>query len=91
MFRSTSLLPAVTQQLKDGVGHRWSLRPAHDVQWADLVYLAIGPTAVAYLFYYRGLRSVTPVTATISMFAVPVLGAISSSASPLPRSRPSAC
>ena len=46
--------------------------------WANVVFLAIGPTAVAYLFYYRGLRSVSPVTATISMFAVPVFGTISS-------------
>jgi drug/metabolite transporter (DMT)-like permease len=46
--------------------------------WATVVFLAIGPTAIAYLFYYRGLRSVSPVTATITMFSVPVLGTISS-------------
>jgi drug/metabolite transporter (DMT)-like permease len=38
----------------------------------------VGPTAVAYLFYYRGLRSVGPVTATLTMFTVPVFGTISS-------------
>ncbi|QUQ67216.1 DMT family transporter [Kutzneria sp. CA-103260] len=42
--------------------------------WANVVFLAIGPTAVAYLFYYRGLRSVSPVTATVTMFTVPVFG-----------------
>jgi len=42
--------------------------------WANVVFLAVGPTAVAYLFYYRGLRSVSPVTATITMFTVPVFG-----------------
>jgi drug/metabolite transporter (DMT)-like permease len=45
--------------------------------WANVALLAIGPTAVAYLFYYRGLRSVSAVTATITMFAVPVFGTIS--------------
>lgn len=42
--------------------------------WANVVFLAVGPTALAYLFYYRGLRSVGPGTATIMMFTVPVFG-----------------
>ncbi|MFJ2111352.1 MULTISPECIES: DMT family transporter [unclassified Streptomyces] len=42
--------------------------------WANIAYLAIGPTAVAYLFYYRGLRVVSPSTATVVMFTVPVFG-----------------
>ncbi|MEV7044553.1 DMT family transporter [Amycolatopsis sp. NPDC051061] len=46
--------------------------------WANVIFLAIGPTAVAYLCYYRGLRSVSPVTATITMFAVPVFGTVTS-------------
>jgi drug/metabolite transporter (DMT)-like permease len=46
--------------------------------WANVVLLAIGPTAVAYLFYFRGLRDVSAVTATIAMFAVPVFGTVSS-------------
>ena len=50
----------------------------HTSTWANVVFLAIGPTAIAYLFYYRGLRSVSPVTATITMFSVPVFGTISS-------------
>ncbi|UQA94902.1 DMT family transporter [Streptomyces halobius] len=44
------------------------------VTWANIAYLAIGPTAVAYLFYYRGLRVVSPSTATVIMFTVPVFG-----------------
>ncbi|WP_101257902.1 DMT family transporter [Streptomyces barkulensis] len=43
--------------------------------WANVVFLAVGPTAIAYLFYYRGLRSVSPSAATIMMFTVPVFGA----------------
>ncbi|MFC0437629.1 DMT family transporter [Kutzneria buriramensis] len=46
--------------------------------WANVVFLAVGPTAVAYLFYYRALRTVSPVTATITMFSVPVFGTVSS-------------
>ncbi|MFI1969634.1 DMT family transporter [Streptomyces cinnamoneus] len=46
--------------------------------WANVVYLAIGPTAIAYLCFYRGLRSVSPSTATVVMFAVPVFGVTSS-------------
>jgi drug/metabolite transporter (DMT)-like permease len=46
--------------------------------WANVVFLAIGPAAIAYLFYYRGLRSVSPVSATITLFSVPVFGTISS-------------
>jgi drug/metabolite transporter (DMT)-like permease len=46
--------------------------------WANVVFLAIGPTAIAYLFYYRGLRAVSPATATITMFSVPVFGTTSS-------------
>lgn len=44
--------------------------------WVNVVFLAIGPTAIAYLFYYRGLRSVSPSTATIMMFTVPVFGSV---------------
>ncbi|THA33281.1 DMT family transporter [Streptomyces sp. A1547] len=42
--------------------------------WLNVVYLAVGPTAMAYLFYYRGLRVVSPSTATVIMFSVPVFG-----------------
>lgn len=43
--------------------------------WANVGYLAVGPTALAYLCYYRGLRTVSPSTATVVMFTVPVFGA----------------
>ncbi|MFI5735040.1 DMT family transporter [Kribbella sp. NPDC051587] len=46
--------------------------------WANVIFLAVGPTAIAYLFYYRGLRAVSPITATITMFTVPVFGTLSS-------------
>jgi drug/metabolite transporter (DMT)-like permease len=42
--------------------------------WATLAYLAAGPTALAYLLYYRGLAKVSPSTATVMMFAVPLFG-----------------
>lgn len=42
--------------------------------WANVVYLAVGPTAVAYLLFYRALAKVGPSTATVMMFAVPVFG-----------------
>lgn len=42
--------------------------------WANVVYLAVGPTAVAYLAYSIALRSVGPTTATLAMFAVPIFG-----------------
>ncbi|GAA4666802.1 DMT family transporter [Streptomyces chumphonensis] len=50
----------------------WQAVPGH--AWANVVFLAVGPTAIAYLFYYRGLRNVSPSTATIMMFTVPVFG-----------------
>jgi len=46
--------------------------------WVIVAFLAIGPTAIAYLCYFRALRSVGPVTATVSMFSVPVFGTVSS-------------
>lgn len=50
----------------------WSAVPGH--VWVNVVYLAVGPTAVAYLFYYRGLRAVSPTTATVMMFSSPLFG-----------------
>ncbi|MER5490643.1 DMT family transporter [Streptomyces sp. NPDC002490] len=44
------------------------------VAWANAVFLAVGPTAIAYLFYYQGLRRVSPSTATTMMFTVPLFG-----------------
>ncbi|MEV4319468.1 DMT family transporter [Actinocrispum sp. NPDC049592] len=57
-------------------GTDWSSVSA--VTWANVVFLAVGPTAIAYLLYYRALRSVSPVTATIAMFVAPVFGTVSS-------------
>ena len=42
----------------------------------NLIFLTVGPTAIAYLFYYRGLGKVTPTTATLMMLSVPVFGAV---------------
>ncbi|MCO7188411.1 MULTISPECIES: DMT family transporter [unclassified Pseudoalteromonas] len=47
--------------------------------WANIIYLSIGPTAVAYLFYFYALRTVSASTATIMMFTVPVFGVAFSS------------
>ncbi|MEU2022443.1 DMT family transporter [Streptomyces sp. NPDC016469] len=44
--------------------------------WANAVYLAIGPTAVAYLLYVRGIRDVGASTASVMMFAVPLFGTV---------------
>ncbi len=46
--------------------------------WLNVLFLSVGPTAIAYLFYFRRLRAVGPVTATLTMFAVPVFGATAS-------------
>lgn len=42
--------------------------------WANVAFLVVGPTVVAYLFYFRGLRRVSPSAATTMMFTVPVFG-----------------
>lgn len=42
--------------------------------WANVAYLALGPTALAYLLFYRALAKVSASTATVMMFAVPVFG-----------------
>jgi len=42
--------------------------------WANIAYLMVGPTAIAYLLFYRGLAKVSASTATVVMFAVPVFG-----------------
>jgi len=53
-------------------GVAWSGVPAS--AWLNLAFLVIGPTAVANLFYYRGIRAVGPASASIMMFVVPVFG-----------------
>ncbi len=42
--------------------------------WGNVIFLAVGPTAIAYLFYLRGLRKVSPSVATIMMFTIPIFG-----------------
>lgn len=42
--------------------------------WANAVYLSIGPTAVAYLLYSRGIRDVGAATASSMLFTVPLFG-----------------
>ncbi|MFF5210957.1 DMT family transporter [Streptosporangium sp. NPDC000396] len=49
----------------------------HDVPayvWLNVVFVALGPTAVANLLYYRGLQAAGPASASIMMFLVPVVG-----------------
>ncbi|MFG6192622.1 DMT family transporter [Nonomuraea sp. JJY05] len=49
----------------------------HDVPayvWLNVIFVALGPTAVANLLYYRGIRDVGPASASIMMFVVPVVG-----------------
>ncbi|MGH3862065.1 DMT family transporter [Actinokineospora sp.] len=44
--------------------------------WINMAYLGILPTAVAYLYYYRGVRDVGPASAATMMFLVPVFGSL---------------
>ncbi|MCG0287228.1 DMT family transporter [Streptomyces sp. PSAA01] len=49
----------------------WSELPAG--LWLNVVFLAIGPAAVANLLYYRGVGAVGPASASLMMFMVPVI------------------
>ncbi|MFE9005908.1 DMT family transporter [Streptomyces sp. NPDC007875] len=49
----------------------WSGLPAG--LWLNVVFLAIGPAAVANLLYYRGVGAVGPASASLMMFMVPVI------------------
>jgi drug/metabolite transporter (DMT)-like permease len=42
--------------------------------WLNQAYLVILPTALAYVMYYRAVRSVGPAMASSAMFLVPVFG-----------------
>lgn len=44
--------------------------------WWNVGYVALGPTAVAYVFYHWGIKEVGPATASTMMFVVPVFGAV---------------
>lgn len=43
--------------------------------WFNVLFLIIGPTAIAYMFYFYGLRRVKASTATLMMLMVPACGA----------------
>jgi len=45
-----------------------------NITWCNIIYLSVGPTALAYLFYYKGLMQVSASTATLMMFSVPMFG-----------------
>jgi drug/metabolite transporter (DMT)-like permease len=42
--------------------------------WLNLAYLAVLPTALAYVLYYRAVHTAGPATAASAMFLVPVFG-----------------
>ncbi len=50
----------------------WSALPAGF--WVNLGYLAVLPTALAYVMYYAAVRGIGPATASSAMFLVPVFG-----------------
>jgi drug/metabolite transporter (DMT)-like permease len=50
----------------------WGEVPVH--VWLNVVFVALGPTAVANVLYYRGIQDVGPASASIMMFLVPVVG-----------------
>ncbi|MEU8248878.1 EamA family transporter [Nonomuraea sp. NPDC048916] len=43
--------------------------------WLDIAYLGVFPTAIAYVAYFHGIRSMGPARASIMMLLVPVFGA----------------
>lgn len=51
----------------------WAALPAEF--WINMAYLVAGPTAIAYVLYYQGVRAVGSPNAATMMFAVPVFGA----------------
>ncbi|MBI0383757.1 DMT family transporter, partial [Streptomyces albiflaviniger] len=55
---------------------RWDGLPAG--LWLNVVFLAIGPAAVANLLYYRGVGAVGPASASLMMFMVPVVNTVCS-------------
>jgi drug/metabolite transporter (DMT)-like permease len=44
--------------------------------WLNVAYLAIGATAVANVFYYRGVNAVGPASASLMMFLVPAVNTV---------------
>lgn len=54
----------------------WGSVPAS--AWLNAAFVAVGPTAVANLFYYRGVGAVGPASASVMMFIVPTVGIVCS-------------
>ena len=50
---------------------QWGALPSE--VWLNVAYLAIGATAVANVFYYRGVAAVGPASASLMMFLVPAV------------------
>ena len=50
---------------------QWGALPSQ--VWINVAYLAIGATAVANVFYYRGVAAVGPASASLMMFLVPAV------------------
>ncbi|GAA1967582.1 DMT family transporter [Catenulispora subtropica] len=49
----------------------WGALPSQ--VWLNVAYLALGATAVANVFYYRGIGAVGPTSASLMMFLVPAV------------------
>lgn len=60
--------------LPDIPGIRWADLPTG--LWLNVAYLALGAAAVANLLYYRGVGAVGPASASLMMFAVPVVNTV---------------
>lgn len=43
--------------------------------WINIAYLGIGPTALAYVWYYRGIKVVGAANASVMMLLIPLFGA----------------
>ncbi|WP_030663564.1 DMT family transporter [Streptomyces rimosus] len=55
-------------------GVHWSGLPS--AVWLNAAFLALGAVAVANLLYYRGVAAVGPASASLMMFAVPVVNTV---------------
>ncbi|MFD0634701.1 DMT family transporter [Catenulispora yoronensis] len=53
---------------------QWGALPSQ--VWLNVVYLAVGATAIANVFYYRGISAVGPASASLMMFLVPAINTL---------------
>ncbi|MGW2635643.1 DMT family transporter [Streptomyces sp. NPDC001348] len=58
----------------DWAGTHWSATGPG--VWLNVVFLALGPAALANLLYYRGVKAVGPASASLMMFLVPAVGTL---------------